>query len=57
MTLSDVDKIQLALDELGLALIRPASEEFMWTLHQRKLYEQATQTLNQERTRLRGNGT
>lgn len=57
MTLHDVDKIQLALDELGMALIRDTNEEFVWTLHQRKLYETATQTLNEERMRLSGNGS
>lgn len=49
MTLDDVKTIQAALTELGIAIIRDPSEEYMWTLHQRRVYEAATQILKRER--------
>lgn len=53
MTIEDVEKIQAALNELGIMMTGIADEQ-VWTLHQRKLYEQATRTLNEERTRING---
>lgn len=52
MTIDDVEDIQKALTELGIAMVLGVEE---WTLHQRRLYEQATFVLNLERERLNGN--
>ena len=52
MTIDDVEDIQKALTELGLAMVLGVEQ---WTLHQRRLYEKATSVLNQERERINGN--
>lgn len=49
MTHADVEAIQAALDELGIAMVIGVE---CWTLHQRRLYERATRILNKERERL-----
>lgn len=51
MTIDDVEDIQKALTELGIAMVLGVEQ---WTLHQRRLYEQATSVLNTERERLNG---
>lgn len=52
MTIDDVEDIQKALTELGIAMVLGVEQ---WTLHQRRLYEKATSVLNQERERINGN--
>ena len=49
MTIDDVEDIQKALTELGIAMVLGVEQ---WTLHQRRLYEKATSVLNQERERI-----
>ncbi len=51
MTIDDVEDIQKALTELGIAMVLGVEQ---WTLHQRRLYERATSVLNIERERLNG---
>jgi hypothetical protein len=57
MTLEDVKTIQLALDELGIAMLIVDDPNYLFTLHQRRLYEKATHVLNNERERLNGHGS
>ena len=53
MTIEDVETIQAALNELGIMMTGVADEQ-VWTLHQRRLYGDATLVLNKERTRING---
>lgn len=57
MDLAGVKAIQLALDELGIAMILVDDPHYMFTYHQRTLYEKATKVLNKERERLNGDSS
>lgn len=49
VTSKELDIIQMALDELGLALVGINHD---WTLEQRKIYERATRVINKYKRKL-----